>query len=53
MTVGALNILKKTLYVKRITYHIQRTDITTPKLWNPSVGSPSKTTKSKTNGRYL
>ena len=34
--------------VKHITYHIQRTDIATPKLWNPSVGPPSKTTKSDT-----
>ena len=33
--------------VKHITY-LQRTDIATPKLWNPSVGVPSKTTKSDT-----
>ena len=34
--------------VKYITYHIQRTDIATPKLCNPCVGAPSKTTKSDT-----
>ena len=31
-----------------LTYHIQRTDIATPKLWNPCVGAPSKTTNSDT-----
>ena len=46
-TVGVLNILEDTT-VRYITYHMQRTDIVTPKLWNPSVGPPSKTTKSDT-----
>ena len=46
-TVGVLNILKKTLPLN-ILRIIQRTDIATPKLWNPSLGPPSKTTKSDT-----